>query len=51
MFAFSAFAPSNNYFSFLEVRPPATKGSPVLIEFSVFVVDINSINVEDMDFR
>ena len=34
-----------------EVRPPTAKGSPVLIEFSVFVVDINSINVEDMDFR
>lgn len=34
-----------------EVRPPSTKGNPVVIEFSVFVVDINSINVEDMDFR
>lgn len=34
-----------------EVRPPSSKGSPVVIEFSVFVVDINSINVEDMDFR
>jgi Neurotransmitter-gated ion-channel ligand binding domain len=34
-----------------EVRPPSPKGSPVVIEFSVFVVDINSINVEDMDFR
>lgn len=34
-----------------EVRPPHEKGSPVVIDFSVFVVDINSINVEDMDFR
>lgn len=34
-----------------EVRPPALKGSPVQVEFSVFVIDINSINVEDMDFR
>lgn len=34
-----------------EVRPPHKKGSPVVIDFSVFVVDINSINVEDMDFR
>lgn len=34
-----------------EVRPPTAKGNPVVIEFSVFVVDINSINVEDMDFR
>lgn len=34
-----------------EVRPPSAKGNPVVIEFSVFVVDINSINVEDMDFR
>lgn len=34
-----------------EVRPPTGKGNPVVIEFSVFVVDINSINVEDMDFR
>lgn len=29
-----------------EVRPPSIKGNPVLVEFSVFVVDINSINVE-----
>ncbi|XP_035892373.1 glycine receptor subunit alpha-4 isoform X3 [Anopheles stephensi] len=34
-----------------EVRPPSQKGSPVVVEFSIFVVDINSINVEDMDFR
>lgn len=34
-----------------EVRPPSVKGNPVVIEFSIFVVDINSINVEDMDFR
>lgn len=34
-----------------EVRPPQPKGNPVVVEFSVFVVDINSINVEDMDFR
>lgn len=34
-----------------EVRPPSSKGSPVVVEFSIFVVDINSINVEDMDFR
>lgn len=34
-----------------EVRPPSAKGNPVVIEFSVFVVDINSINVVDMDFR
>ncbi len=34
-----------------EVRPPSVRGTPVLVEFSVFVVDINSINVEDMDFR
>jgi len=34
-----------------EVRPPTPQGTPVVVEFSVFVVDINSINVEDMDFR
>lgn len=34
-----------------EVRPPSPKGTPVTVEFSIFVVDINSINVEDMDFR
>lgn len=34
-----------------EVRPPSIKGNPVVVEFSVFVIDINSINVEDMDFR
>lgn len=34
-----------------EVRPPSKKGTPVVVKFSIFVVDINSINVEDMDFR
>lgn len=34
-----------------EVRPPSKKGMPVVVKFSIFVVDINSINVEDMDFR
>lgn len=34
-----------------EVRPPSRKGEPVTVDFSIFVVDINSINVEDMDFR
>nr|CAD7461074.1 unnamed protein product [Timema tahoe] len=34
-----------------EIRPPSRKGEPVLVEFSIYVVDINSINVEDMDFR
>ncbi|XP_063530208.1 glycine receptor subunit alpha-1 isoform X1 [Cydia strobilella] len=34
-----------------EVRPPARKGQPVIVEFSIYVVDVNSINVEDMDFR
>ncbi|KAI8128705.1 Glycine receptor subunit alpha-2 [Lucilia cuprina] len=34
-----------------EIRPPSRKGSPVIVDFSIFVVDINSINVEDMDFR
>ncbi|XP_037042780.1 glycine receptor subunit alpha-2 [Bradysia coprophila] len=34
-----------------EVRPPSKKGNPVVVKFSIFVVDINSINVEDMDFR
>lgn len=38
-------------FFFTEVRPPSPKGTPVTVEFSIFVVDINSINVEDMDFR
>jgi len=33
-----------------EFRLPQTKG-PVIVEFSAYVVDINSINVEDMDFR
>jgi hypothetical protein len=35
----------------IEKRPPSTNHNPVTIEFSIFVVDINSINVEDMDFR
>ncbi|KAG5675827.1 hypothetical protein PVAND_005697 [Polypedilum vanderplanki] len=34
-----------------EKRPPGSNHNPVVIEFSIFVVDINSINVEDMDFR
>ncbi|KAI8439922.1 hypothetical protein MSG28_001378 [Choristoneura fumiferana] len=34
-----------------EMRPPARKGHPVMVEFSIYVVDVNSINVEDMDFR
>lgn len=35
----------------IEKRPPSVNHNPVTIEFSIFVVDINSINVEDMDFR
>lgn len=35
----------------IEKRPPSINHNPVEIEFSIFVVDINSINVEDMDFR
>lgn len=35
----------------IEKRPPSINHQPVEIEFSIFVVDINSINVEDMDFR
>lgn len=38
-------------YAFTEVRPPSKKGLPVVVKFSVYVVDINSINVEDMDFR
>ncbi|CAG9562920.1 unnamed protein product [Danaus chrysippus] len=34
-----------------EMRPPSRKGDPVVVEFSIYVVDVNSINVEDMDFR
>ncbi|CAH2257369.1 jg7578 [Pararge aegeria aegeria] len=34
-----------------EMRPPSRKGQPVVVEFSIYVVDVNSINVEDMDFR
>ncbi|KPJ06084.1 Glycine receptor subunit alpha-1 [Papilio machaon] len=34
-----------------EMRPPSRKGQPVIVEFSIYVVDVNSINVEDMDFR
>lgn len=37
--------------SVVEVRPPNKKGLPVVVKFSVYVIDINSINVEDMDFR
>ncbi|XP_011641232.1 glycine receptor subunit alphaZ1 isoform X1 [Pogonomyrmex barbatus] len=32
-----------------EIRPPP--GAPVIVNFNILVVDINSINVEDMDFR
>lgn len=39
------------FYYFAEVRPPSTKGQPVIVEFSIYVVDVNSINVEDMDFR
>nr|CAD7268389.1 unnamed protein product [Timema shepardi] len=39
------------YTTLAEIRPPARKGEPVLVEFSIYIVDINSINVEDMDFR
>ncbi|KAI8439923.1 hypothetical protein MSG28_001378 [Choristoneura fumiferana] len=35
----------------VKMRPPARKGHPVMVEFSIYVVDVNSINVEDMDFR
>ncbi|KAK7794554.1 hypothetical protein R5R35_009673 [Gryllus longicercus] len=34
-----------------EIRPPSPKGQPVTVDVSIYVVDINSINVEDMDFR
>ncbi|XP_029050414.1 glycine receptor subunit alpha-2 isoform X1 [Osmia bicornis bicornis] len=34
-----------------EIRPPAKRGTPVTVDFNIFVADINSINVEDMDFR
>ncbi|KAM0725014.1 Glycine receptor subunit alphaZ1 [Formica fusca] len=34
-----------------EIRPPSEKGAPVVVDFNILVVDINSINVEDMDFR
>ncbi|KAK4882915.1 hypothetical protein RN001_006234 [Aquatica leii] len=34
-----------------EVRPPTYKQRPVEVKFSMKVLDINSINVEDMDFR
>ncbi|KAF5273065.1 hypothetical protein FQR65_LT04807 [Abscondita terminalis] len=34
-----------------EVRPPTYKHKPVEVKFSMKVLDINSINVEDMDFR
>ncbi|KYN36678.1 Glycine receptor subunit alphaZ1 [Trachymyrmex septentrionalis] len=32
-----------------EIRPPSD--APVVVNFNILVVDINSINVEDMDFR
>ncbi|GLV37988.1 uncharacterized protein CBL_07785 [Carabus blaptoides fortunei] len=34
-----------------EIRPPSPRGKPVTVDFSIYIVDINSINVEDMDFR
>lgn len=34
-----------------EIRPPSKQGLPVVVDFNIFVADINSINVEDMDFR
>ncbi|EFN80182.1 Glycine receptor subunit alphaZ1, partial [Harpegnathos saltator] len=34
-----------------EIRPPSAKDAPVVVNFNILVVDINSINVEDMDFR
>ncbi|XP_057327339.1 glycine receptor subunit alpha-2 isoform X2 [Microplitis mediator] len=34
-----------------EIRPSLEEGRPVVVDFNIFVVDINSINVEDMDFR
>ncbi|ERL88306.1 hypothetical protein D910_05693 [Dendroctonus ponderosae] len=34
-----------------EIRPPTLQGEPIVVDFSMRVVDINSINVEDMDFR
>ncbi|CAG5074915.1 Similar to glra1: Glycine receptor subunit alphaZ1 (Danio rerio) [Cotesia congregata] len=34
-----------------EIRPSLEEGKPVEVDFKIFVVDINSINVEDMDFR
>lgn len=36
---------------FQEIRPPTRGKTPVLVDLNIFVVDINSINVEDMDFR
>ncbi|KAL7289818.1 glycine receptor subunit alphaZ1 [Trichogramma pretiosum] len=34
-----------------EIRPPTKGRTPVVVDFNIFIVDINSINVEDMDFR
>ncbi|XP_058810772.1 glycine receptor subunit alpha-2 isoform X3 [Phymastichus coffea] len=34
-----------------EIRPPTVGRTPVVVDLNIFVVDINSINVEDMDFR
>ncbi|CAG9765303.1 unnamed protein product [Ceutorhynchus assimilis] len=34
-----------------EIRPPTLRGEPIIVDFTMRVVDINSINVEDMDFR
>lgn len=36
---------------YTEIRPPSEEGAPVVVNFNILVVDINSINVEDMDFR
>lgn len=37
--------------NFVELRPPTVMGKPIEVDFSMRVMDINSINVEDMDFR
>lgn len=40
-----------HFIHIVEMRPPTHKGLPLEVDFSMTVVDINSINVEDMDFR
>lgn len=40
-----------NFNAIVELRPPTIRNKPVDVDFSMRVVDINSINVEDMDFR